>query len=96
MAEADYFLKLGGILILGLLSIVIVFAVFIVLSPYVVGIGIPIIVMALMFLLIWLVIYIGLVIGAVIVYFFRPMQVKSSGSYSIKQSKEAGRRKKSK
>ncbi|MBL7160536.1 MAG: hypothetical protein ISS93_01655 [Candidatus Aenigmarchaeota archaeon] len=96
MAEADYFLKLGGILILGLLSIVIVFAVFIVLSPYVVGIGIPIIVMALMFLLIWLVIYIGLVVGAVIVYFFRPMQVKSSGKYSLEQSKEAGRRKKSK
>jgi len=95
MAEKGYFLKLGGIFLLGLVSLIIGGILFFLLLPFIVLIGAGILFLTLVFLAVWIVIYVSMLVGAAIVYFLKPMKVsKKPGTYSLKRTKEAGRRKK--
>ena len=95
MPSLGYFLRLSGLAVLGLLALAVGFVIFIFLFPYLAVAGMTALLAALMFITLCLVIYLALVIGAAIVYFFRPMEVsKKKKGYSLKRTKEAGRRKK--
>lgn len=97
MPEKTYFLKLGGVLLLGLIALLIAFLLFIILLPLIVVTALGVILLAIVFIIIWAVIYIAMVIGAAIYYFFKPMEVsKKDKKYSVAKTKESGMREKGK
>ncbi|MBI4181347.1 MAG: hypothetical protein HY520_00055 [Candidatus Aenigmarchaeota archaeon] len=90
MPSIATFLKLSGILALGLLALVVSIVVFIFLLPFTLPLVVAGAFLVLLFLVVWLLVYLALVAGAVIVYFFRPMEVRREGSYRLGQVREAG------
>lgn len=90
-------LRMSGLAILGLLAMIAAGFIFIILLPYILpalAIYNAGVVLFLLFMIIFLVFYLAMVIGASLVYFFKPANVKNSGDYNIERSREAGRRKK--
>ncbi len=96
MPETKYFLKLGGLLILGLIAFAIAGILFVVLLPHILLITVGILFLILIFILIWVIVYMAVVFIVAIYYFFKPMKVSKKGKYTIKKTKEAGKRSKGK
>jgi len=102
MPEGNYFLKMSGAILLGLATLVIAFIAVILLAPFI----IPLIALLFPFLagaflitaavfVVWAMLYVLALIGAVVYYFFRPMQVsREPGKYSLSKVKESGMREK--
>jgi len=93
---AHYLLRGAGLALLGLVSLVCAGILFLFFGPFLLALllpfGLGVLAVAIAIMALWVGIYVVLVIGAVVYYFFKPMQVKQHGSYRLKQSKEAGRR----
>jgi len=96
MPEQKYFLKLTGIMALGVVSLILGFGIFLFLFPYLIAIGLTLLLISLVFLVIWMIVYIIMVLGALVVYFFKPVEVKKKGDYSVQKVKESGKRQKGK
>ena len=77
MAETTDFIRLSGIVILGILAIFIGIGVMIMLAPYLIAGGYTVVISTLLFMFIWLVVYIGLVVGGIIVYFFTKPEARA-------------------
>lgn len=88
------FLRLSLAFMLGLLALAIAAALFVFLLPLIVVAALGAFVLVIVFFVIWGVIYLAMIAGTAIYYFFKPMQVKKKGRYSIRKAKEAGRRSK--
>ena len=84
MAGTPDFIRLSGIVILGILAIFIGIMVMILLAPYLIAGGYTAVVSTLLFMFIWLVVYIGLVGGAIIVYFFTKPEPRSQAKAPAK------------
>ncbi len=97
MSEGKYFLKLGGVLVLGLIALIIAAVIFWILLPFIILAFVGGLVLVLIFIFIWFVVYIAMIIGAALYYIFKPMKVSEEDkSYKIEGAKEAGRRQKGK
>jgi len=102
MPEGNYFLKMSGAILLGLVTLVIAFIAVLLLAPFI----IPFIALLFPFLVgaflitaavfvLWAMLYVLALIGTVVYYFFRPMQVsKEPGKYSLGKVSESGMREK--
>lgn len=97
MPEKRFFLKLSGVVLLGLITLLIAAMVFLALLPFILIVFIGTFLLFAAFLIIWAVVYAAAVIGVAIYYFFKPMQVSEKDKgYSIKKVKESGKREKGK
>jgi hypothetical protein len=94
--------RLAGAVLLGLVTFVIAFLIFVFTLPYLIPMA-PVVIpfvtgtmaLVLILLVIWGVTYAAAIVGAMIYYFFRPMEVsRKDKGYSIAKTKEAGRREK--
>ncbi len=95
MPGTGYFLRLGGVLALGLVALVLAAILLFILLPYIFVIAVSALVMLAAFIIIWAVIYTALIAGAAIYYLFRPMNVeKKDSGYTLGSAKEAGMRQK--
>ncbi|MBI4021089.1 MAG: hypothetical protein HY369_02510 [Candidatus Aenigmarchaeota archaeon] len=92
MPESRYFLKLSGVLALGLLSLLVGFLIFILLAPVILAIGVTVTLVVVLFVVVWMVIYLALLVGAILVNLFRPAETAPTGNYTLAKVREAGRR----
>ena len=86
--DPNYFLKLNGILVLGILAIALSFVVLIFFVPHIISLGQTGIIATLLFLVVWLVIYVGLIIGGVVMYFFSPLHAPAKKSSRARSRKK--------
>ena len=86
-------LRLTALAVLGGMSLLFTMIILLLFSPFLsfVAIGFGFFVMI---VVLWGSVYVAMVIGAAVVAFFHPMEVKRHGSYKLKQTKEEGRRQK--
>lgn len=98
MPDSKYFAKLGGAFFLGVFALIIAFIVFVFLLPYIIPLALGVFVIIVIFLVLWAIVYVAMVVGVGIYYFVRhPTEwEKEDKGYSIKKTKEAGRRQKGK
>lgn len=97
MPGAAYAGRLAGAVLLGLVTLVIAFVVFVFLLPYLIPLALGAGFLVLILLGIWGVTYMAAVVGAALYYIFRPMKVsRKDRGYSIDKAKEAGKRQKGK
>jgi membrane protein implicated in regulation of membrane protease activity len=97
MPGLGYAGRLAGAALLGLVTLVIAFVVFVFLLPYIIPLALGTVFLVVIFLALWGLTYVAMIIGAVIYYFFRPMKVsREDKGYSISKAKESGKREKGK
>lgn len=96
MPERDYFFRLGGAFVLGIIALIVAGALFFILLPYIAVVFIGIVAVVFAFIFLWIVVYIALYIGVAVYYLFRPMEInRKKVKYSVKRIKESGKRQKS-
>ena len=97
MPSAAYGGRLAGALLLGFVTLVIAFVVFVFLLPYLMPLALGILILVVLFLVIWGVIYGAIIIGVAMYYFFKPTKTsRKDRGYSISKAREAGKRQKGK
>jgi hypothetical protein len=97
MAGLGYAGRLAGAALLGIVTLVVAFVVFVFLLPYIIPLALGTVFLVVIFLALWGLTYLAMIIGAVIYYFFRPMEVsRKDKGYSIGKAEEAGKRQKGK
>ena len=89
------FLKLTGAFFLGIIALAAASVIFFLALPIILPITIGTLLLVMAFLIIWAVVYVAMLIGVAIYYFFKPMEFKKEDKgYSVKKTKESGRREK--
>jgi len=97
MPNKWYIPKLAGLFLIGVVSLVIAAILFIMVSPILIPIAFGAFFFVLVFLAIWVFVYLCILIGAMVYFFFRPMQwEKEDKGYSLSKEKESGMRQKGK
>jgi membrane protein implicated in regulation of membrane protease activity len=97
MPGAAYAGRLAGAVLLGLVTLVMAFVIFVFLLPYLIPMALGAGLLVLVLLAIWGITYLAAVIGAALYYIFRPMKVsREDKGYSIEKAREAGKRQKGK
>ncbi len=97
MPEKRYFVKLFGLFVIGILSLILAGIIFFFLMPLLIPLAILLslgVIALLLFVLLWVFIYFMMFLATALYYLSKPMQVKQAGSYTIKRAKEAGLRQK--
>ena len=97
MPEKKYFVRLFGAFAIGLVSLIIAGIVFFLLIPFFIPLALLLalgVVAVFIFILLWLFIYLLIFLGTALYYLSKPMEFKKKGRYSIRRTREAGRRQK--
>ena len=95
MPRKDYFFRMSGAFILGIIALIISGILFFIFLPYILTVFIRAVAVVFIFVFLWLLVYIALYIGVAAYYLFKPMKInKNRVKYTIKRAKESGRRQK--
>jgi membrane protein implicated in regulation of membrane protease activity len=95
MPQRDYFFRMTGAFILGIIALIMSGILFFIFLPYILAVFIGTVAIVFIFVFLWLLVYIALYIGVAIYYLFKPMEInKKRVKYTIKRAKESGRRQK--
>lgn len=87
------FLKVSAIVVLGIISLIIAIPLFFFILPFIIVAAVGLLLLSIIFIVLWLIIYAILIVGAIIVHWFKPAEVKKGGSFTLDQAKEDEKKK---